>query len=88
MLPIIAGHYFAGTSVKTLMHYVQGYQSGKFRQYDYDQAKNLMIYNAVEPPDYDLANITIPIALFYSKNDWIIGIEVGTKKIKKYSGNK
>lgn len=80
MLSIIAGHSPDSASIKTLMHYVQGYQSGKFRQYDYDQAKNLMIYNSVEPPDYYLANITIPIALFYAKNDWLIDIEVGKKK--------
>ncbi|KAL6431781.1 hypothetical protein ACFW04_007353 [Cataglyphis niger] len=52
-----------------------GIQSGKFRQYDYGRAKNLLIYNSMEPPDYDLANIKVPIALFYANNDWLVSTE-------------
>lgn len=63
------------------MHYAQEIQSGKFRQYDYGRAKNLLIYNSVEPPDYDLASITVPIALFYSDNDWLASTVVGNEKI-------
>ncbi|XP_029675083.1 lipase 3-like [Formica exsecta] len=73
--PVILGHDPAGTSAKTLAHYTQIFQSGKFRQYDYGRAKNQLIYNSTEPPDYNLANITIPVALLYSKNDWLISTE-------------
>lgn len=58
------------------MHYIQGFQSAKFRQYDYGSAENLLIYNSVEPPDYDLANITVPIALFYGPGDTLDDIMV------------
>ncbi|CAL1684025.1 unnamed protein product [Lasius platythorax] len=71
LLPVVLSHFPAGASAKTVVHYAQGIQSGKFRQYDYGRAKNLLIYNSVEPPDYDLASITVPIALFYSDNDWL-----------------
>ncbi|KAL6417528.1 hypothetical protein ACFW04_012682 [Cataglyphis niger] len=75
LLPIILNHNPAGASAKTMIHYAQGIQSGKFRQYDYGRAKNLLIYNSMEPPDYDLANIKVPIALFYANNDWLVSTE-------------
>ncbi|CAL1684023.1 unnamed protein product [Lasius platythorax] len=81
LLPVILDHFPAGTSAKTMVHFAQKIQSGKFRRYDYGRAKNLLIYKSVEPPDYDLANITVPIALFYSDNDWLIS----TMDIEKLS---
>ncbi|EFN73360.1 Gastric triacylglycerol lipase [Camponotus floridanus] len=74
LLPVILNHDLAGTSSKTLMHYVQIYQSGKFRQYDYGREKNQLIYNSAEPPDYNLSNITVPIALLYGRGDLIVNI--------------
>ncbi|CAL1684027.1 unnamed protein product [Lasius platythorax] len=84
--PVIFGHDPAGASAKTLMHYAQEIQSGKFRQYDYGRAKNLLIYNSVEPPDYDLASITVPIALFYSDNDWLAST-VDVKRLSRILPN-
>ncbi|XP_029159665.1 gastric triacylglycerol lipase-like isoform X1 [Nylanderia fulva] len=72
LLPLILSHYPAGTSAKTLVHFVQEIESGKFREYDYGREENLLMYNSVEPPEYDIANIRIPMALFYSKNDWMV----------------
>jgi len=73
---MIVNYNPAGTSTKTLVHLAQEYNSGKFRQFDYGHAKNLQIYNTSEPPDYNLANITTPIALFYAENDWLSSIPV------------
>ncbi|GAB1867614.1 Lipase 3 [Camponotus japonicus] len=72
LLPIILSHDPAGASTKTILHYVQIYQTGKFRKYDYGLDKNLLVYNSSEPPDYNLANITFPIALFYGLGDWLV----------------
>lgn len=72
LLPVILSHDPAGASTKTLVHFSQEVESGKFRQYDYGYEKNLLIYNTTEPPDYNLTNITIPIALFYADNDWLV----------------
>ncbi|GAB1867615.1 Lipase [Camponotus japonicus] len=72
LLPVILSHDPAGSSSKTIEHYFQGFQTGKFRKYDYGRVKNLLIYNSLEPPDYNLANIMIPIALFYGPGDWLI----------------
>ncbi|XP_011706778.1 PREDICTED: gastric triacylglycerol lipase-like [Wasmannia auropunctata] len=42
-----------------------------FCQFDYGPEKNQLIYNATEPPEYNLANINVPIGLFYADNDWL-----------------
>ncbi|KYQ56662.1 Lipase 3 [Trachymyrmex zeteki] len=74
LLPIFLSHSPAGTSLKMLIHLYQIVNSGKFSQYDYGRAKNLQIYNTSEPPNYNLANITTPFALFYAENDPIVTI--------------
>ncbi|XP_025266697.1 lipase 1 [Camponotus floridanus] len=74
LLPVILNHYPTSASVKTLLHYAQIFESGKFRKYDYGRMKNLFIYNSTEPPNYDLSNITVSVALFYD-NNWIISTE-------------
>ncbi|KAG5318208.1 LIP3 Lipase, partial [Acromyrmex heyeri] len=71
LLPMILNHDSAGASTKTLIHFGQEIESGKFRQFDYGREKNLLIYNATEPPDYNLTNIKLPIGLFYADNDWL-----------------
>ncbi|XP_029675085.1 lipase 3-like [Formica exsecta] len=86
LLPVIISHFPAGGSFDTLVHYTQGFQSAKFRQYDYCSAENLLIYNSVEPPDYDLANITVPIALFYGPGDTLDDI-MDVKKLYRVLPN-
>jgi len=71
MLPVIVGHTPAGASTRQLLHYAQEIVSGKFRQYDYGLLGNLKHYNSVHPPEYDLTKANVPIALHYSRNDWM-----------------
>ncbi|KYM76202.1 Lysosomal acid lipase/cholesteryl ester hydrolase [Atta colombica] len=80
LLPVILNHDPAGASAKTLVHFSQEIESGKFRQYDYGRKNNLLIYNATEPPDYNLGSITVPIAIFYGDNDWLAS-NVDVKKL-------
>ncbi|XP_043473344.1 lipase 3-like isoform X2 [Leptopilina heterotoma] len=70
LLPIILGHTPAGSSTKTLIHYAQEINSGKFQQYDYE-SRNIEIYNNTKPPEYDLSKIKIPVVFFYADNDWL-----------------
>ncbi|XP_069680505.1 lipase 3-like [Periplaneta americana] len=74
MLPVILGHTPAGASTKELVHYGQGVQSAKFRQYDYGFFQNLLKYGWGTPPDYDLSKVTAPVALHYSDNDWLAAV--------------
>ncbi|EFN62712.1 Lipase 1 [Camponotus floridanus] len=75
LLPVILKNIPAGTSTKTILHFIQVFESGKFRKYNYGRERNLLIYNLTEPPNYNLSNITIPIVLFYADNDWLIDTE-------------
>ncbi|XP_047122052.1 lipase 3-like [Schistocerca piceifrons] len=47
--------------------------SGHFRQYNYGILKNFKRYGKATPPDYNLANVTAPVYLFYGPNDWLAG---------------
>ncbi|XP_029167695.1 lipase 1-like [Nylanderia fulva] len=86
LLPLIMKHDPAGSSVKTLLHYIQTFQSRKFREYDYGREKNLMMYNSVEPPDYDLSEIMVPIALLYANND-LVADPVDVKRLSRLLPN-
>ncbi|XP_025265046.1 lipase 3 [Camponotus floridanus] len=75
LVPEFLSHYPAGTSTKTILHFVQVYRSDIFRKYDYGFLKNLWVYKSTKPPNYDLSKITVPIALFYADNDLLINIQ-------------
>jgi len=70
-LPIILHHTPAGASVRSLVHYAQGVNSGEFRQYNHGKKENLAIYGQEEPPKYDVSKITAPVAFYWSDNDWL-----------------
>ncbi|XP_046748126.1 lipase 3-like isoform X2 [Diprion similis] len=70
MIPVILGHVPAGASTKQFVHFGQLYNSKKFRQFDYSVSFiNKQKYNQAEPPEYNLQNVRIPIAIFYGSND-------------------
>lgn len=72
LLPELLGHFPSSTSPKTLYHYMQLVKSSKFCAYDYGKEKNMQIYNAIVPPDYDLSRIKNPIALFHGDSDYFV----------------
>ncbi|XP_053614486.1 lipase 3-like [Plodia interpunctella] len=70
-LPVIHGHTPSGASLKQVVHYGQGFNSGDFKQYDYGRLKNLRIYGNEVPPAYALEKVTAPVSLVYSADDWM-----------------
>lgn len=70
-LPVILAHTPAGTSVHTINHYAQLIMSGGFHMYDYGFLGNQNHYGQSSPPDFNLANVQIPVALFWGQNDWL-----------------
>lgn len=60
-----------------MMHIVQLMESGNFHKYDYGKNKNFQKYGQLEPPHYNLSQMSTPTALYYSSNDWTVNIEVG-----------
>lgn len=72
MLPVYFGHTPAGSSIRQPVHYAQGHMSSKFRKYDHGSVANLIIYGSTEPPNYNLTQVTAPVALHYSENDLLV----------------
>ncbi|XP_034832271.1 lipase 1-like [Maniola hyperantus] len=65
----LAPHYPGGSSIVSLLHYLQvGYRK-TFAQYDHGSEINQKMYNSSEPPVYQLARVTMPIALYTAAND-------------------
>ncbi|XP_019881620.1 gastric triacylglycerol lipase [Aethina tumida] len=71
LLPKLYYYFPTPPSMKQLFHYSQFIKTGKFRQYDYRKEENLKRYNSEEPPTYNLKNITVPIAMYFSDSDTI-----------------
>ncbi|XP_033217072.1 lipase 3-like isoform X2 [Belonocnema kinseyi] len=70
MVPIIIGHVPAGSSIKQFFHFAQEFKSGRFCQFDYIMPfLNEQKYGQSKPPDYNLQNVKVPIAIFYADND-------------------
>lgn len=49
---------------------------GRFEKFDYGREKNLEFYGSEIPPEYDLKNVTAPVALYYGKNDLLVDTRV------------
>lgn len=47
-----------------------------FNQYDYGKFKNVLYYNSIVPPSYNISSIQVPITLFYGDNDKVSTPEV------------
>ncbi|CAH1139396.1 unnamed protein product [Phyllotreta striolata] len=69
-LPVITSNTPAGISIKMLVHFFQGINSGQFRRYDYG-ALNIAHYKSLEPPEFDISAITAPVAVYYAENDYL-----------------
>ncbi|XP_052750269.1 lipase 1-like [Galleria mellonella] len=78
---VLAGHFPQTIPTKTVCHFAQFTKRNKFAQFDYGTAENVIRYGATTPPEYDLSNVTMKVALFVGANDYMATIE-GADKIK------
>lgn len=76
LLPVYTTNTPAGAATKQFVHYGQEVNSAQFRRFDYGWIENLIQYGSTSPPNYDLSKVTAPVALFYSDNDALAGVEV------------
>ncbi|XP_069676696.1 lipase 3-like [Periplaneta americana] len=86
LLPVYVAHLLAGGSTKTVIHYSQIIESGKFQQFDYGPIKNKAYYGQPSAPDYDLKKITTPVSLHYGESDLVLNPE-GVKYLSKQLPN-
>jgi len=63
-------HMPSGASAKQIVHYAQHFRNGgKFTKYDHGRVGNLLRYGHLEPPEYDVSQITAPTALYSGAAD-------------------
>ena len=68
---MVLGH-LSGVSINQLIHFGQIIKSKHFRQYDYGALENYIKYKRFTPPDYNLDNVKVPVAVYYSETDWLV----------------
>nr|CAI5861121.1 unnamed protein product [Callosobruchus analis] len=59
---------------------------GIFRRFDFGWSKNKKTYGSLNPPEYDLQQVTAPVYLVYSRNDWLAA-EKDVEKLSNRLGN-
>ncbi|XP_016972366.1 lipase 3 [Drosophila rhopaloa] len=74
LMPEIMATTPAGCSVNQIFHYLQEYNSGYFRQFDYGSTRNKKEYSSKTPPEYDVEGIEVPTYLYYSDNDYFASL--------------
>ncbi|KAH8401419.1 hypothetical protein KR009_005350 [Drosophila setifemur] len=74
MMPEIMATTPAGCSVNQLFHYLQEYNSGFFRKFDYGSSRNKKEYGTKTPTEYDVSKISVPTYLYYSDNDYFASL--------------
>jgi lysosomal acid lipase/cholesteryl ester hydrolase len=68
-------------SSRQFLHYLQLVDSNKFREYDYGRAGNLVHYNRIEAPEYDLKRVTVPVFIYCAQQDIVVSEKVSPMRI-------
>lgn len=55
--------------------------SGRFQRYDYGPSQNLVAYGQTVVPEYNVANVTAPVAIYHGLNDWCAAVAVSHCKM-------
>jgi len=63
------GHYPAGASVQSIVHYGQMMNAGEMPLFDYGKVGNNKKYGQEHPPKVDISKINVPTAMFVGKFD-------------------
>lgn len=82
LVPDIMSTTPAGCSGNQLIHYLQEYESGYFREWDYG-LMNKVHYNSSSPPNYLVKNIKVPTYFYYSDNDFLSNPKDVLKLVKE-----
>ncbi|XP_053957588.1 lipase 3 isoform X1 [Anastrepha ludens] len=75
LLPHVCETHPAGASTTQIIHYLQLYTSGDFRQYDHGIELNKKYYQQETPPSYNVHEISSCVNMFYSDNDYMSAVE-------------
>ncbi|CAN7938115.1 unnamed protein product, partial [Ixodes hexagonus] len=70
-LSVYFSHYPAGSSVNNILQLAQLIRCDCFQKFDYGSLNNIAKYGQVNPPQYMLSRVTVPVAIYWSKGDWL-----------------
>jgi lysosomal acid lipase/cholesteryl ester hydrolase len=82
VMPVLVKFLAHAVSTKQIHHFVQLYQSGRFQQYSYG-AKNRAVYGQMNPPEYELKRVNIPVCIYAGKNDMMVAEKVGVESFER-----
>eukprot|EP00742_Colponemidia_sp_Colp-10_P001844 GILJ01001974.1.p1 GENE.GILJ01001974.1~~GILJ01001974.1.p1 ORF type:complete len:384 (+),score=50.19 GILJ01001974.1:99-1250(+) len=68
-LPVYFAHFPARSSVKSILHFAQGFREKNFARFDYGSEINVLKYGTTVPPDYDLSGVSVPVVFFLGGQD-------------------
>ncbi|CAB4016770.1 lipase member K-like, partial [Paramuricea clavata] len=68
-IPVYLNGFPSGTSLRNLVHFAQLLVSGKCQMFDYGIIENYLHYGQAKPPQYNVVNIDVPIAIFSGNHD-------------------
>ena len=87
MLSTITHHTPAGTSTSAVVHYAQEINSKKFTHYDFGIEGNNEAYGQDDPPEFSIEAIKVPVASYWSQNDWLAQPEDVLRFLTKLPNN-
>ena len=74
-IPVYISETPAGTSTYNMVHWAQIIHTGKFQKYDFGcgifSCENNKHYGQKTPPEYSVANFSVPVSLYYGSNDYL-----------------
>ncbi|CAH4029021.1 unnamed protein product [Pieris brassicae] len=71
LVPVIMSHVPAGASTRQIKQYSQAVAANELRKYDFGAETNTQVYGNSQPPRYNMTDVKVPVALYYSDEDWM-----------------
>lgn len=75
---VLFNYIYSSGSVKQVVHWLQIIRRSRFQEFEH---ASLVSKNHI-PPEYDISNIIVPVALFYGKQDRIVKIDWFLSKLR------
>ncbi|GMR37780.1 hypothetical protein PMAYCL1PPCAC_07975, partial [Pristionchus mayeri] len=74
-LPIYYSNYPSGSSTKNTRHFTQMITKKRTARFDYGEVENLKRYGTLYPPSFNFSSVRVPMYLWYSDGDYLVGAE-------------
>lgn len=68
-MSVLAGYLPKRCGVNQILHYCQLIHTGHFQHFDFGTVGNLEHYGNPTPPQYNLDNVVVKVAIYYGQTD-------------------